>query len=694
MVGWLLDSSVLVQIFPAFVPMQFNTALCFFFSGMALCFIIKEREILALVLAFVIALIAGATLFQYPLNVNFGIDELFVAHKITTLTSHPGRMSPNSAICFLIVSAAIIFENAFSEDDHINLHHYLFGGALLIISGGAIVGYLTNTRFAYGWAYTGMALHTSLGFLLAGIIITSLEFKRRNINERRSRVLVSFYVLILFGIFTYFGTQLLRKQEIDHFKALYRERTAIIADRIQARVALVSNAVTRLLPLWQYQNEVNALQDSMQIVLDDFPTLEWIALQSIHFDGDGAPDQTLLLLRQKDSENSDLAPFTTGISKSEMNRASSGQSGQWHYLKNDYLYIGHQVLDGTQVTLILAGLSMDKIIKSTNTETIQQSFSLDIVDPGTHTQSADWLGVTFIQPVTFGALQKEIVFSNPDQHLYLDPWPWYWIFGLGVLFAVALSTLNYFYLRSRSTHKDLASVLNNTPIALIASRYDGTIIFANREAEKLFDYDANELLQQPIEVLVPMDSYSHTGLRDSFISAGVDKKMPVGAIKGLTKHGKQILIEIHLSFILFEGESVVLATIQDIAERDAQLRQTVSRGEVLMETLNSLDQGVIVLNGEGYCNYINSKASEFLGYSAAELLNKNFFEKVRHANKDGKLYTKENSPIWTAALTGATTAANADIFWGKHDNALSASYTTKLLAVPPYFGGVIIFFQV
>ena len=53
-------------------------------------------------------LLGALTLMEYIGHANLGIDELFMKHDITVKTSHPGRMAPNTAICFTLIGLAAV----------------------------------------------------------------------------------------------------------------------------------------------------------------------------------------------------------------------------------------------------------------------------------------------------------------------------------------------------------------------------------------------------------------------------------------------------------------------------------------------------------------------------------------------------------------------------------------------------------
>ncbi|XOV77796.1 MAG: response regulator [Aestuariibacter sp.] len=200
MLGWFLDIRALIQVHPSYVPMQFNTALCF--ALIALGFI-TSRKLPPYLLKIIIAVplfIAGITLLQYLLNANFGLDELFFAHHLDIKTSHPGRMAPNTAICFVLMSLnyLCLSSNRPSQTQHI------IAGSLAILTLAlavvAAIGYLLEIEQTYGWAqFTRMAMHTSIGFIIlsCGFFIQYLLHCERQIPNVILSVQVGFLSLVV-----------------------------------------------------------------------------------------------------------------------------------------------------------------------------------------------------------------------------------------------------------------------------------------------------------------------------------------------------------------------------------------------------------------------------------------------------------------------------------------------------------------
>jgi multisubunit Na+/H+ antiporter MnhE subunit len=96
--GWYTHK--LIQVSPNFAPMQFNTALSFLFTGIALILTVRQHALFATVLCIFVVLVAALTLIEYVFGINLGVDQLLMTHQITTETSHPGRMALDTAFFF------------------------------------------------------------------------------------------------------------------------------------------------------------------------------------------------------------------------------------------------------------------------------------------------------------------------------------------------------------------------------------------------------------------------------------------------------------------------------------------------------------------------------------------------------------------------------------------------------------------
>ncbi|GEM_PF-1298579 len=169
--GWYAGNQALVQINPAFAPMQYNTALGFLFCGLGLIAVSYRKMKAVSTLGGIACVLGVATLIQYIWDVDFGIDEFFIEPVFITKTSHPGRMAPMTAICFALSGLSFLFVNK-KRPLAVSL-----AICVLIFAVMALIGYITQQEGLYGWGnLTRMAIHTASGFvvLAIGMVIYNL----------------------------------------------------------------------------------------------------------------------------------------------------------------------------------------------------------------------------------------------------------------------------------------------------------------------------------------------------------------------------------------------------------------------------------------------------------------------------------------------------------------------------------------
>ena len=132
-------------------------------------------------------------------------------------------------------------------------------------------------------------------------------------------------------------------------------------------------------------------------------------------------------------------------------------------------------------------------------------------------------------------------------------------------------------------------LLNAVPDAVLVTAADGRILFINQQAEALFGFARYELIDHPIEQLMPDRFHGrHLGHRASFMDEPRVRPMGVGLeLFGLHRDGHEFPVEISLSPMELAGEIVVISSIRDVtarkqaeAEREALLaREQAARAE-------------------------------------------------------------------------------------------------------------------
>ncbi|HJS90338.1 MAG TPA: PAS domain S-box protein [Steroidobacteraceae bacterium] len=117
---------------------------------------------------------------------------------------------------------------------------------------------------------------------------------------------------------------------------------------------------------------------------------------------------------------------------------------------------------------------------------------------------------------------------------------------------------------------DLArSALDAAPDAMIIIDGSGAIRFVNRQVSSLFGYAHDEIVNQPVELLLPERFRArHVGHRENYWSSVRVRPMGAGLeLFGRRKDGSEFPVEISLSPIEHEQHTLVAAAIRDVTAR-------------------------------------------------------------------------------------------------------------------------------
>jgi PAS domain S-box-containing protein len=108
-----------------------------------------------------------------------------------------------------------------------------------------------------------------------------------------------------------------------------------------------------------------------------------------------------------------------------------------------------------------------------------------------------------------------------------------------------------------------------SPDGLVIVGPRGTVLYANAQAETLFGYRAEEMMDRSVEMLIPVHMRDrHVADREGYIAhAPVPRTMGRGVpLFGRRKNGSEFPAEIALSPIEYNGEVYVLAAVRNASE--------------------------------------------------------------------------------------------------------------------------------
>lgn len=163
----------------------------------------------------------------------------------------------------------------------------------------------------------------------------------------------------------------------------------------------------------------------------------------------------------------------------------------------------------------------------------------------------------------------------------------------------------------------LREIVESAPVALVMIDRAGFIVLVNAEAESLFSYNRNELLGQPVEILIPPRYRGlHPAFRTAFYVEPQARLMGAGReLFGLRKDGGEFPIEIGLKPIATGEGLFVLSAIVNLTQRkllEARFRATVESAPTAM----------VMTDRRGFIVLVNSETEKLFGYARAELLDR------------------------------------------------------------------------
>lgn len=552
LLGWIFSIPLLKSLLPGAIEMKANTALCLILSAASLFLLYSRHQTqrtqmrVAQALAGFTLLIGAATLSQYLLGWDLGIDEFLFRDQVNTLLGTHGRMAPLTALGFVCMGVALLLMSRHRA------RWLMVGLSLLLVFIGAIslLGYVWNaSELVSDRILPPLAINTALAFVMlgasilhSGLRVDHSEPQNRYVEKKILFAFISaFVLLVLVGGFAYrtsvkLADSIQQLSHIQHIRIELGQMYGMMADlESSQKHYLISGK-----PLYKLEFERLFKQLSAQL-----------QQRSPNTNEDPVYRQSFITLRSLIFHRMDAL-------SAQLEKAS---------LQNSKVNSNELVDDGMQ--------AMSQIRAMINSASEMATKHL-LQDEARLSESR----LLTLFALLFTLLLLISIFA---------------ILFFGIRKEIHSRTAMEAQLRDNSVR--MQTLLSSVVDGVITINQYGVVESFNPAAERLFGYVAAEVIGRNLNMLMPEPDHSQ---HDAYLLRyrNSDQQRILGKhleVTGRRKDGSAIALDLGVSEMILNGEPYFTGIVRDISESkkaELELRASEERYRMLFDTM---DEGFCVL---------------------------------------------------------------------------------------------------
>jgi PAS domain S-box-containing protein len=577
--GWHSHQPALVQIFPNYVPMQYNTALGFLLFGFGVLVSPFFNRVAALLGALVF-LIGLLNLSQSILQIDLGINQLLFHHYLSVQTTRPGGMAPNTALCFVLIGLMLVLK-AFWRKNPLAADLVLIIPLVVSLLGFfAIMGYLAPLSRAFGWgAFTEMALLTAFGFSLVFIpTLPQLWLKAKKSFRENTYFLPLMAFLVGTTIFIVFWQSFVSREQIV-IRNRVESEALFVGEKMSDVIKQNVDAMERLFIREEQEmyKDVRADKNDLDQYFKKMPAILFAKLHAGEI-VKSKPVNTIGKIVESDLE--------LGCGKNlEKKNTGTGQGRTIIGIYDKNLCIKDK-LAGNLIVLDIRELFAPFV----STESLRK-YSIDLVDAEEKRApalSSSWNQSKFRSSLELGfnlSGNKWLLVMSSNENIYqgANSWLSSFLLIIGISFSLLAALVLSLWQNSRAmggvlrtalldkqkSEEVMRCVVTSSPGAILIVNGNDEIVFANPRSCALWGASEAILVKQPFDSLLaaPFREAQRAIRQSYFHNPESGLKESKGELSILSLDLKETPVELELSPIKIQGTDQMLCTFIDISQR-------------------------------------------------------------------------------------------------------------------------------
>jgi PAS domain S-box-containing protein len=175
-----------------------------------------------------------------------------------------------------------------------------------------------------------------------------------------------------------------------------------------------------------------------------------------------------------------------------------------------------------------------------------------------------------------------------------------------------------------SVLSDWQAIIDTATDAIITAGENGRILTWNSAAEKIFNYEKEEVIGKPLDIIIPKRYRSmHNAGMKRITDGGAPKVIgKVVELSGVRKNGEEFPIELSLSTWTSDGNKYFGGIIRDISVRKGVEQQLIASENRFRSVMESANDAIINSDSKGNILSWNNAAERIFGYTTEEVTGK------------------------------------------------------------------------